>query len=289
MCPHPMAPCRRPAAARLLVATALLAAPAAAHDFWIEPSSFSPPPGAPVALHLRVGQHFLGDPVPRRDDLVARFVALAPGGVGHPVRGVDGVDPAGFVRAPAPGAGTLVVAYESRPTSVDLTPEKLDRYLTEEGLEAVAESRRQRGETRGARDAFSRHAKVLLRPPGAATGGYDRVVGLELELVPETDPGRLAGDGGALTVRLLFEGAPLAGALVKAIPRRRPRDVLATRTDADGRVTLRLTPDRWLVEAVHARREGSGGDLRSYWTSLTFAIDGPGTHHPDSSDRSTTP
>jgi hypothetical protein len=29
------------------------------HDFWIEPSTFRPPPGAIVAVHLWVGENFV--------------------------------------------------------------------------------------------------------------------------------------------------------------------------------------------------------------------------------------
>ncbi len=48
-------------AAAVLMATAR----AQAHDFWIEPSTFHPAPGAMVSVGLRVGQNFIGDPVPR--------------------------------------------------------------------------------------------------------------------------------------------------------------------------------------------------------------------------------
>ena len=37
-----------------------LAAPAAAHDFWIEPSNFRPAVGAKVPLRLLIGQDFAG-------------------------------------------------------------------------------------------------------------------------------------------------------------------------------------------------------------------------------------
>ena len=47
------------------LALILSAAPLAAHDMWIEPSSFIPVAGQVVGLRLRVGQDFLGDPIPR--------------------------------------------------------------------------------------------------------------------------------------------------------------------------------------------------------------------------------
>ncbi len=64
---------RRPA---LLAAASwvFFTSPAArAHDLWIEPSAFHPAPGASVDIRLRVGQHFVGDPLPRYGSLVLRF------------------------------------------------------------------------------------------------------------------------------------------------------------------------------------------------------------------------
>ncbi|PYS27164.1 MAG: hypothetical protein DMG11_17335, partial [Acidobacteria bacterium] len=49
----------------LAAALALSAAPLAAHDMWIEPTSFIPDAGKIVGVRLRVGQDFLGDPLPR--------------------------------------------------------------------------------------------------------------------------------------------------------------------------------------------------------------------------------
>ena len=44
-----------------------LAAPLAAHDFWIEPTGFRADLGRVVGVKLRVGDDFHGDPVPRSD------------------------------------------------------------------------------------------------------------------------------------------------------------------------------------------------------------------------------
>jgi uncharacterized GH25 family protein len=60
------------------------------------------------------------------------------------------------------------------------------------------------------REIYSRCAKALLVTPGAdsESGGFDREIGLPLELVPERPPARLS-EGEALPVRLLHEGRPL--------------------------------------------------------------------------------
>src|SRR4051812_26187672 len=74
---------RRPLALALTVALALAlagAAPSAAHDFWIVPSSSRPAAGGPLAVRLKVGERLVGDPVPRDPAQIERFALVGPGG-----------------------------------------------------------------------------------------------------------------------------------------------------------------------------------------------------------------
>ncbi len=89
----------------------------------------------------------------------------------------------------------------------------------------------------------------------------------------EKNPYMLKG-GGELPVRLLYEGKPLAGALVMALQRGRP-DKVTARTDAKGRAVLKLDrPGFWLVKAVQMipAPADAGADWESFWASLTFAL-----------------
>lgn len=262
---------RRFAAGLLL---GLLASPALqAHNFWIEPSAFAPAPGQRVALRLRVGQELQGDPVPRDPGLMKRFVAVGPAGAEMPVPGVPNTDPAGFEAFSAPGLYTVV--YDSGRSAVELEAAKFEDYLKQEGLEAVSSLRARRGQSAaGAKEVFSRCAKALIAVGDGSGPGFDRVFGQRLELVAEKNPYALA-NGGELPVRLLYEGKPLAGALVMALQRGRPGAVSAVRSDARGRATLKLDrPGFWLVKAVHmipAPRD-AGADWESFWAALTFAV-----------------
>src|SRR5580765_1200815 len=101
---------------------ALSSAPLLAHDMWIEPMTFSPDAGEIVGVKLRVGQDFLGDPLPRDPALIHQFVEDAAGR--RPVVGRAGSDPAGFIRAETPGL--LVVGYRSNPSTVEETAEKFN-------------------------------------------------------------------------------------------------------------------------------------------------------------------
>ena len=75
--------------------------------------------------------------------------------------------------------------------------------------------------------------------------------------------------------RILYEGKPLAGALVKAIALEDPDNTLSARSDAQGRVAFVLVRKGvWLVKAVHMAPAPpeTGADWESLWASLTFEI-----------------
>lgn len=249
------------------------AAPAAAHDFWIEPADFAPAVGEAVAVELRVGEHLAGDPVPRRAEGIVRFIVRDAEGE-QEVRGVAGVAPAGVVRPRT--AGVHVLAYETRPVAIELAAEKFERYLAEEGLERVSAERAARGESgRPGRELYSRSAKSLLAAGGWYGEGLDRPVGLPLELVPLRAPDALGGKTAALPVRLLFRGRPIAGVAVAALPAVEPAAARRGRTGPDGVIELELDrPGMWLVKAVHMEpaAAGSGADWESWWASLTLAV-----------------
>ncbi len=255
---------------------ALLAAaplPALAHDFWIEPSRYRPEVGEIVRLRLRVGEGFIGLPVPRDPALLERFVARTADGEEEAVRGVNGADPAGALRIA--GEGTVLVGYRSRRSPLELTAEKFESYLAEEGLERIAALRRERGEAASpGREVFSRCAKSLLAGGRAGGVGFDRRLGFPLELVPEVDPAALAG-AAELPLLLLYEGEPLAGALVRGRASADPLSARTARTDAAGRVSLPLQlPGPWLVTAVHVVEAPAevDADWESFWASLTFEL-----------------
>jgi uncharacterized GH25 family protein len=262
---------------RLLVTAILgllVAGRAAAHDFWIEPDSFTPSTGDAVTVRLLVGEHLHGDAVARPPATsLHRFVLVdANSAASVTLPGRAGADPAGLFRLADRGA--FIVGFHGKPNSIELPAEKFNAYLKDEGLDAALALRTERGQLNQAgREIYSRCAKSLLvsgSPDGAAAA--DRALGFTLELVAERQPALLQ-QGDALPVRLLYEGRPLAGALVVARAAADPGARLALRSDADGRVLLPLShPGTWMVKAVHMRpaAPGSGADWESLWASLSF-------------------
>ncbi len=254
-------------AAALFGAAALLGAGAHAHDFWIEPTNFRPARGATVAVSLRVGEQFVGDPVLRTESTIERFV-VRQGGQDAEMSGVEGADPAGWFVADGNGA---VVAYESRPSPVELPAARFEEYLRRYGLDWVSAARAREGERdEPGRERFSRCAKALLAGPHAS-GAASRPLGLRYEIVPTGDPSFSSSFRG----RVLYEGEPVSGALVTAVLRDDPYHGVRTRSDATGAFAFPLRrPGMWLITSVLMREAPfySAADWESFWASLTFEL-----------------
>ncbi len=285
-----------------LLAGCLTSAAALAHEFWLQPAAYRVAVGALVPLRLLVGEDFRGDAWARPTRKTLRFVRFGLGQDSTDLRPallLDSVAPA--VRCPA--LGTHLVLLTSRPSFIELPPDKFTAYLRAEGLTNALLQREQAGETatKPGREAYQRCAKTLLFATGpaasaplpAADTAYRRVLGLPLEIVPEQNPFRLK-PGAALTVRVLRRGQPVAGALVQlwnggaaatapvkttpgaakkftALP---PRH-FTTHTNRQGRALLRL-PDAgpYLLATVHMEPAppalAARADWLSTWASLTF-------------------
>jgi hypothetical protein len=250
----------------------LAAVPAAtvAHEFWIEPSRLVLHPHERVTLRLCVGDGEDASPLPRDESRIETFASIGPAGL-RSIPGLHGADPAGVARFDA--SGDYVIAYETNHAHTTQTPGQFEEYLFEVGLETIAAARRKRPDGAGrVREAYSRHAKALLRV-GDTVAVHDRAVGLRLELIlRDPTPGPAAGE---TTIQLLYLGRPLPGALVTAAALDSPDRLLQARSDSGGRVRLALRDaEAWRISAVHMVRGGRdlGADWESLWASLVFAL-----------------
>ena len=265
------------ALATLMAAFVLsLVAPAAAHDYWIEPSVFRLDRGGRVLFYLRVGEHFSGEPAAFSVERTTRFT------IDNSSRKFDVLplqrDPAGMARLTE--GGLQIVSYENTPAYLELPAERFNAYLRAEGLESILQAREEAGASQQlGKEAFSRCAKALLwveedEPPSAGAGFHSRPAGMTLELLPDTNPYGMEAPA-TLTVKLVYQGQPVAGALIMALNKRAPDEVQRVESGSEGRAEFRLRRGGvWMVKAVHmvpaaaAARE----DWRSYWASLTFDL-----------------
>ena len=260
---------------------ALVAAPlllgawtlAPAHEFWVEPSTFSPATGARLDIRLCVGDGFEGWPLARNDRRIEGFRAIGRSGE-QPLLGIDGADPAGIARLQT--SGGHIVVFESKHSLANMPADEFSAYLKEKGLDKILMLREQRGESqRAARDAYSRHAKALIRVGESQEKLVDRAIGLRLELIAAPDR-----PGHGRNFQLLYEGKPLANVLVAATLLGAAASDLHARTDQHGRATFSLpAAGAWRIAAVHMleARDSVAADWESLWASLTFELSAPGS------------
>lgn len=271
-----MAP--RSIALALLAGLALLAAPAQAHDYWLEPRPATPALGSELDLTLWVGEALVPEeerPMQRPRTVAAQHYSAA--GVEDLLASPtpDGQRP--FARVRLSSAGGHLFAVERNTAHIELPARKFNRYLRHEGLRPVLKQRIAAGERRSpARERYTRYLKSYAQVGATADGTSQRVVGHALELVPERDLGDLR-PGDAITFVVRFRGAPLAGASLAAHVRGADGRVRSrsARADSRGRVTFRLDrPGLWVVRLVHMQRCAGcdDADWESFWSAYSFGL-----------------
>ena len=259
----------------LLLALVAFGSTTFAHDFWVQPSSFSPGLDELVHARLYVGHTDAPDELARDHERIARFELLRPEGAPKTVVGLDGHKPAGLLRLQEPGSYFIV--FESRPKYLELEPDRFEAYLEEEGLASALRERAERNErdTIG-RESFSRSCKTILRADGG-TSGFDHVIGLRHEITLLTDPAEWE-PGRAIELEVRFEGELARDQQVELQHLEDPTILRILRTDSAGRVRFPLrTPGPWLAGSIHMERvpdeaRAELGDWESVWATLAFEL-----------------
>jgi len=113
-----------------------------------------------------------------------------------------------------------------------------------------------------------KYAKILLTPCET----FSKPVGLFFEIVPEKDPFAVK-PGEALPIRLLLEGKPIEGAVIKPGDKAPAESKEAIKTDKDGKASVVIAkPGPQLIIASYKAplKDDPDADVLSLSTSLTF-------------------
>ncbi len=282
----------------LLAPGALLgAAPGFAHDHWLQPSSFHPAANERVDVRILVGHPSEYEERERDPTRIVRFEDVGPAGA-LPVAGFDARKPAGILRPRDAGLHHLV--YQSTYAFVEIDAPAYAAFLEEAGLGDVQAERERRGETElPGRDSYARFDKALLlvRPAEPAApdpalralgAGFDRELGLAIELVLETDPFQWKANQ-ELVLRLELANEPLPDRQVTLARLEPPFATLVARSDASGKARFTpATPGPWGAFSLHQRRtaseQGLEGDWEGLWASFTFELGAPAGEQPPARD-----
>jgi len=253
----------------LLVVLALAASPAAAHDTWLALAGPPPASGGRAELELTSAGTFPEPESAVAADRLAR-TGLRLAGRTQSLEASPGGAKTLRLTVPAAANGAAVAWIETRPRTLTLAPDELSHYLDEIG---AGDALRREWKTSGLaawRESYVKIAKACFRVGDAGDGGWAEPLGLDFEIVPESDPSTLRA-GGSLAVRLLWRGEPAAGFALGAASG--GRSLPLRTTDADGRAAFAIdAAGPWLIRATRIERASlPGADWRSWFTTLTFA------------------
>ena len=251
---------------------------AQAHDFWVEPVSFTPKENQAVAISLRFGVGFKGDTLPYNNGSFNDFSLTSQSGRVD-IHSRQGSNPAAIIGATA---GAQLLGYQSMPQFIELDAEKFNEYVEEEGIEYIRAVRERRGESNSsAPEIFIRCAKALIQTGLANREIYREKLGYTLELIPQSDPYQLK-KGDELEFELLYLGKPFEGLLLQALSKADPENVQKVRTDKNGRAHVAINePGVWLIKVVlimpiKGRQQANKGVpsavWQSYWASYVFEL-----------------
>jgi len=257
---------------------AVVAAPAAAHDFWIQAHPFDTPIPNRVLLTIQVGHAQFRDRWGVDASHVVAFHTIGPDG---------DIDRKSDLRLGSPGydaiisldhPGSYIMAMQSTQSPSQLPFLRFNDYVTFEGISPIIEQRKRLHQERAdGRELYSRRAKTLLQvgPVDAASiARVTRPVGLSLEIVPEKHPLALGADR-VLPLHVLFNGRPLGGATVKLTNLDADAEPVEKEiTGRDGRTAMHIPkPGKWQLNVIwSAPIHDPRADFATTFSSFAFEI-----------------
>jgi uncharacterized GH25 family protein len=243
----------------------------AAHEFWVQPKEFWLMPRTELSVSLQVGDSISRQQSPIPPQRITRYEAIGPTGNALDMRG-------GAARLDKPGA--YVVALETDNAAYSRqSAARFNEYIQAEGLRPAIEYRMRTHQMHV--DGFERYSRtaksiVLVGPHSRqAQPHVTQPLGLKLEIVPQVSP-YAEPQPTRFPVRVLYDGRPLPGALVKLM--NLEQDLAAANqslTDDDGVASFSMpTRGSWLVSVVWTRRlaNAADADYETTFASLTFGF-----------------
>jgi uncharacterized GH25 family protein len=254
---------------------------ASAHDFWLQPSDYWIHSQALDSMTLQVGHGPFRQRSPIAARRIVRYEVITPLGAVVDLRGqLQLGEPTkdGDFRLEEPGTHMLVLQTDDR-AQAHLPSIRFNDYLQAEGLTPALEMRKQqhRVDDDGS-ERYSRCAKAIVEVGLANAASHAQVlkpVGLPLEIVPEVNPYDVPRPS-TLPVRIIYEGRPLVGALVKLTNLEHDASPFEVRlTDLVGRAVFAMPHSgTWLVNVIWTRPlpPSDEVDFETIFSSLTFGF-----------------
>jgi uncharacterized GH25 family protein len=255
------------------IAVILLAIICQAHEFWLETDKYFLKIGERCKIQFMVGENFKGEGWDLTKHQIVRLELNQSTGTSNVVDSLH-VDEA-LLNLSFKESGTKMLVMQSNSAYIELTADKFNEYLKEDGLdEVLAQREKTKTLQRPSRELYSRHTKLLLSVGDHTDDTYKKVVGLPIEIIPEKNPYSLK-KGDKQRFKVLFEGKPLFGGKVRLWNKFDNRTTIQNiYTNKDGTIEMSIsTPGPWMISIVKmVSSKDPKADWQSYWGSLVFAI-----------------
>ncbi|MBE0413418.1 DUF4198 domain-containing protein [Yoonia sp.] len=256
---------------------AVAAAPAAAHELWLEPHAYQVPAEGSLQADIVNGENFDGIILPLLPQRIVNFVIFANDQAAR-VQGRPGDRPA--LNQPPLAPGLNIAAYQAQNATVDYeTLGKFETFVDHKDLgDVIAVHRARSLPEEDFKEVYSRYSKTLFAVGDAV--GADRRVGLETELVALTNPYTDDLSNG-VQVQLYYRENLRADEQVEVFEKAPDGAVAITRyrTDDQGIATIQVKPGHeYMVDAVVVRipndalMDETGAVWETLWANLTFAV-----------------
>ena len=258
-----------------ILAAALNAGTAYAHDFWVQPETFTPEDSGALAVSLFVGHGSDKSDWPVRPHRIVGFQSFGPEGLDNQARGPESLS--GDLSAALNEIGTHLILVETTNSFSELEADKFNAYVEDEGIRPIMLDRAaNRTEDQPGKELYSRRGKALVQVgcPTETSNVWAKELGLTLEIIPGANPIDW-NDGDDMPIKVHYHGVPVPGATLHITNLDDDTVHFSAETDADGQVDIStsLNEGRWLVHTVWAEAADGlleGADYQTVFSSLTF-------------------
>lgn len=256
----------------------LFTLPANAHDFWIEPDEYEASESQIILLRPMIGHGATSSPWPLATTRIVGLRSLSEDGLRDQQAAIPSVAPQGSIPLDLKPIGRHVVFLESANSYSELSAEKFNAYVEEEGIISIQEHRQKHGlEQEPGKELYSRRGKTIISV-GRSEGSSEFVtkpIGLTLEVTPMSDPFDL-DPGEPLQLGVTYRGEPLADATVHVTQLSSPNFTQMLRTNASGQASMdAIQKGTWLFHTVWSEpAEGllQDADYLTVFSSLTLQL-----------------
>lgn len=261
----------------LTLVLSLLAAPLAAHEYWLEPQDFQLPADGRLVADIVNGQDFDGNKLAYIPQRFAHFITLL-GDRAVSVPGRVGDRPA--LQMDSLGEGLHVVAYQAKNATISYENwAKFQRFVEHKAFGDILTRHQARGlPMENFKEVYARYSKTLIGVGNSA--GSDRRTGLETEIVALTNPYTDPLTNG-MQLQLFYGNTVRANAQIEVFEKS-PTDAVTVAfytTNSQGIAAVAVKPGyTYMADAVVLREPSAalatetGAVWETLWANLTWGV-----------------